>query len=173
MVKNNYSEDVKKSCNALLTSFFQMNLDCDNRAYALDTYLECPEAAKEYHEKYAHIWTSDVFADHWSEVLVKEGIVPHRSGLEDDGNQEYENIATLFEDNYADTLKMKLNVLSLIEVLEFEKDCKVLIIELENFAVKLSELVRQSDIWQMKANRYQADGKAYKFDEDFEDFTMI
>ena len=46
-------------------------------------------------------------------------------------------------------------------------------LELEEFARIMSGLVHQSDIWRGKAKKYLNDGKVYKFDIDFEDFTVI
>ena len=172
MVKNNFTPEKKKLCNDLLTSFFQMNQDCDNIAYALDSYLECPKASSIYHLKFAHIWPSDTFADHWSEILVNEGIVPHR-GSQAGNDEEYTNIVDAFEDNYRNVTTLKDSVLNAIEILDYEKGCKVLVLELEEFARIMSGLVHQSDIWRGKAKKYLNDGKVYKFDIDFEDFTVI
>ena len=172
MVKNNFTPEVKQLCNNLLTAFFQMNQDCDNIAYALDSYLECPQASEIYHQKFAHVWPSDTFADHWSSVLVKEGIAPHR-GSQTAEEGEYENIVVAFEENYTNAVKVKESILNAIDVLDYEKGCKVLVVELEEFATKISTLVHQCDIWRNKAKNYFDDGKVYKFDIDFEDFTVI
>lgn len=115
MVKNNFTPEVKKLCNDLLTAFFQMNQDCDNIAYALDSYLECPKASSIYHLKFAHVWPSDTFADHWSEILVNEGIVPHR-GSQAGNDEEYTNIVDAFEDNYRNVTTLKDSVLNAIEI---------------------------------------------------------
>ena len=86
---------------------------------------------------------------------------------------EYTNIVDAFEDNYRNITTLKDSVLNAIEILDYEKGCKVLVLELEEFARILSGLVHQSDIWRNKAKNYLNDGKVYKFDIDFEDFTVI
>ncbi|HAU84672.1 MAG TPA: hypothetical protein DCW90_03945 [Lachnospiraceae bacterium] len=172
MVKNSFTPEVKDLCNSLLTAFFQMNQDCDNIAYALDSYLNCPKASEVYHQKFAHVWPSDTFADHWSSVLVKEGIIPRR-GPQNVEDGEYANIADIFETNYTNVSDLKEKILGAIEVLDYEKNCKVLVIELEDMATKISAYVHQSDIWREKANAYLKANRDFEFDIDFEEFTVI
>ena len=172
MVTNNFSPEAIKLANDLLTKFFQMNLDCDNIAYALDTYLNCPKASEIYHQKFAHLWPSDEFADNWSAILVDEGVKPHRGPLTTE-DREFDNIVTAFEDNYRNTERLKADILSAIEFYDYDKEYKVLVIELEEMSRKVSKLVHQCDIWRTKAKEYFNDGKTYKFDIDFEEFTII
>ena len=74
-MRKKFSKDVEMTCNKLLTNFFAMNQKCDNMAYALDTYLNCSQAAKVYHLKFAHQFPSDTYADKFSEVLdIKDAL---------------------------------------------------------------------------------------------------
>jgi len=172
MVKNKFSEEEIQIMNNLLTGFFQMNQDCDNLAYALDSYLACPVASSIYHQKYAHQWPSDSLADALSDALVKEGVIPHRYAQEDHFKM-YGNVAELFDDNYEYTEKIKQMVIDAIEVLDYNKDCKPIVVLLEDMARILSQFLHQSDIWKGKAHAYLDSGKIYKFDIDFEDFTIL
>ena len=90
---------VEDRCNELLRDFFKMNSIADNMAYSLDTELKCREAAQIFHQKYAHVFPSDIFADLLSDKMSELGLRPRRLGF--DGDFEgYENIVLLFSDNY-------------------------------------------------------------------------
>ena len=142
-------------------------------AYALDCELECHCASEEFHKKFAHLFPSDKMADKLSKIMVNEGVRPVRGALTADSS-EYDNIVILFEDVYNIMNTVKQEIFSTIDFLEYNKDCKVFVIELEEMARYASVLLlRQCDIWKTKAKYYLEAGKAYKFDEDFEDFTFI
>ena len=167
MVKNNFDENVRDSLNGLLTLFFQSNSACDNMAYALDCELDCHSASDIFHKKFAHL-----FPDKLSEIMVNEGVRPIRGALSQDSSN-YENIVVLFEDAYNTMNNVKQGLLNTIEFLDYNKDCKVFVIELEEMARYASVLLHQCDIWRSKAKDYYEAGKTYKFDIDFEEFTFI
>ncbi len=50
---------------------------------------------------------------------------------------------------------------------------KVIVVALEDMVANISVLVHQAEVWAQKAKDYVADGKVYKFDIDFEEFTEI
>ena len=160
-MRKKFSKDVEMTCNKLLTNFFAMNQKCDNMAYALDTYLNCSQAAKVYHLKFAHQFPSDTYADKFSEVLAHEGITPYRYAQQDD-MVKYDDIAQL-----------KQNILEAIEILDYDRENKVIVVALEDMVANISVLVHQAEVWAQKAKAYVADGKVYKFDIDFEEFTEI
>ena len=172
MVKNNFDENVRDSLNGLLTLFFQSNSACDNMAYALDCELDCPSASDICHKKFAHLFPSDKMADKLSEIMVNEGVRPIRGALSQDSS-DYENIVVLFEDAYNTMNNVKQGLLNTIEFLDYNKDCKVFVIELEEMARYASVLLHQCDIWRSKAKDYYEAGRTYKFDIDFEEFTFI
>lgn len=172
MVKNNFDENVKDSLNNLLTLFFQANSASDNMAYALDCELDCHGASQIFHKKFAHLFPGDSLADKLSEIMVNEGVRPIRGGLTQD-SANYENIVILFEDAYNLMNTVKQQILTTIEFLDYNKDCKVFVIELEEMARYASVLLHQCDIWKSKAKSYFEAGKTYKFDIDFEEFTFI
>ena len=172
MVKNNFDENVRDSLNGLLTLFFQSNSACDNMAYALDCELDCHSASDIFHKKFAHLFPSDKMADKLSEIMVNEGVRPIRGALSQDSS-DYENIVVLFEDAYNTMNNVKQGLLNTIEFLDYNKDCKVFAIELEEMARYASVLLHQCDIWRSKAKDYYEAGRTYKFDIDFEEFTFI
>ena len=172
MVKNNFDENVKNSLNGLLTLFFQANSAFDNMAYALDCELDCHSASDVFHQKFAHLFPGDKLADNLSEVMINEGVRPVRGALSQDSS-DYENIVVLFEDAYNLMNTVKQQILNTIELLDYNKDCKVFVIELEEMARYASVLLHQCDVWKSKAKAYFEAGRVYKFDIDFEEFTFI
>lgn len=171
MVSNNYTPEIVNALNDLLRAFFQMNSAADNMAYALDCELDCPIASGIFHEKFAHIFPSETFADKLSEIMIHEGVRPVRQTLKaNDSN--YDNIILLFEDAYTEMDALKKNILEVIEFLDYNKSCKVFVITLENMAEKASELLHQCDIWRQKAKVY-SNSNLPMFDADFESFTKI
>ena len=171
-MRKKFSKDVEMTCNKLLTNFFAMNQKCDNMAYALDTYLNCSQAAKVYHLKFAHQFPSDTYADKFSEVLAHEGITPYRYAQQDD-MVKYDDIAQLFTKNFENVWELKQNILEAIEILDYDRENKVIVVALEDMVANISVLVHQGEVWAQKAKTYVADGKVYKFDIDFEEFTEI
>ena len=172
MVKNNFDENVKNSLNGLLTLFFQANSAFDNMAYALDCELDCHSASDVFHQKFAYLFPGEKMADKVSEVMSNEGVRPVRGALSQDSS-DYENIVVLFEDAYNLMNTVKQQILNTIELLDYNKDCKVFVIELEEMARYASVLLHQCDVWKSKAKAYFEAGRVYKFDIDFEEFTFI
>lgn len=172
MVKNNFDENVKTALNALLTAFFQANSESDNMAYALDCELDCHSASTKFHQSFAHLFPGDIYADKLSEIMVNEGVRPVRGALEANADT-YENIAVLFEDAYRMMADLKMQILNTIELLDYNKDCKVFVVELEEMSRHASVLLHQCDIWRSKANAYLKSDRVYEFDIDFEEFTSI
>lgn len=172
MVKNNFDKNVKETLNNLLTLFFQANSASDNMAYALDCELDCHSASNIFHKKFAHLFPGDSLADKLSEIMVNEGVRPIRGALFQN-SADYENIVVLFEDAYDLMNTVKQQILNTIELLDYNKDCKVFVIELEEMARYASVLLHQCDIWKSKAKTYFETGRVYKFDIDFEEFTFI
>lgn len=86
---------------------------------------------------------------------------------------KYDDIAQLFTKNFENVWELKQNILEAIEILDYDRENKVIVVALEDMVANISVLVHQAEVWAQKAKSYVADGKVYKFDIDFEEFTEI
>lgn len=147
--------------------FFKANSACDNRAYALSAELKCPNAGEIYHESFAHLFPSNMFADKLSNIMLRAGLRPKREGFDGD-TKIFNDIEELFADNLNNMEDIKRYILMTIESLDYEIENKEFVIELENMLIDISKLLKMSDVWYDKAKMYKDNVK--KFDLDFEDF---
>ena len=97
--------DIELKLNQLLSMFFKMNSIADNMAYSLAIDLKCPNASKIFHEKYAHAFLSEDFADKLSEDMIMLGYRPRRVGFSGD-THDYEDVVSLLNDNLEEILKV-------------------------------------------------------------------
>lgn len=162
--------DIELKLNQLLSMFFKMNSIADNMAYSLDVDLKCPNASKIFHEKYAHAFPSEIFADKLSEDMTMLGYRPRRIGFSGD-THDYEDIVSLFNDNLEEILKVKESIENCIDELDYDIGNKAIILTLEDLLKNLLPYIHQSKIWLQQAERYGE--KNYKFNLDFEDITFI
>ena len=161
---------VEDRCNELLRDFFKMNSIADNMAYSLDTELKCREAAQIFHQKYAHVFPSDIFADLLSDKMSELGLRPRRLGF--DGDFEgYENIVLLFSDNYEQINNLRKKIYETFEVLDYDVENKPITLILEEMILSISKYVHQSKIWKDNAEKYAQDWT--DFNVHFKDITFI
>lgn len=170
MVTNSFSKETKETLNKLLGLMFQSNSIADNIAYALNCELDCPHASSLFHQGFAHMFPGDEFADKLSEIMIHEGVRPVRRPLHGD-DDTYDNIVLAFEDCYRMMAQLKQETLDTIDFLEYDKNARVLIIELEDIAKVESVMLHQCDIWRQKAKAYFATNDTRGFDKDFDKFS--
>lgn len=162
--------NIEMELNKLLSMFFKMNSITDNMAYSLAVDLKCPNVSTIFHEKYAHVFPSDKFADKLSDDMIMYGYRPRRIGFEGD-THNYENIIDLFNDNYEEILKIKSCIENLIEELDYDISNKMIILTLEKILENLLPYVHQSKIWLEQVENYGEHN--YKFNLDFKEITFI
>lgn len=163
-------KDLFDRLNNLLRTFFQANAIADNIAYSLDTELTCHQASKYYHEYFAHVFTSDTFADKLSQVMIDNGVRPVRMALTAE-DQIFNSIEDAFRYNYEMMDRMKKQVFELLEFLDYDIRYKVFAVEIENILLSVAKYYRVAEIWYEKAKQYGEDWK--KFDKDFDDFVEL
>ena len=162
--------NVELELNKLLSMFFKMNSIADNMSYSLAVDLKCPNASKIFHERYAHVFPSDIFADKLSEDMIMCGYRPRRLGYDGD-THNYEDIITIFNDNFEEILKIKQFIENLIDELDFDIGNKIVILTLEKLLENLLPYVHQSKVWLDQAECYGE--RNCKFNLDFKDITFI
>lgn len=162
--------NIELKLNQLLSMFFKMNSIADNMAYSLSAELKCPNASKIFHEQYAHIFLSDKFADKLSEDMLMLGYRPRRIEFSGD-TQDYNDIVSLFSDNFDEILKLKDYIETTIDELDYEPSNKMVILILEDLLENLLSYIHQSRIWLQQAECYGENN--HKFNLDFKDITFI
>ena len=162
--------NIELELNKLLNMFFKMNSIADNMSYSLAMDLKCPNASKIFHEIYAHVFPSSKFADKLSDDMLMIGYRPRRMSIEGDG-YDYDDLSTLFNDNYEEISKIKNYIENLIDELDYDVGNKIVILTLEKLLENLMPYIHQSKIWLEQATMY-GDSK-HKFNLDFKDITFI
>ena len=129
----------------LLKDFFDANAASDNIAYWLG-YNYYNNIEKLYHEKWAHAFPGDIFADGLSAFMLKLDIRPVRYGLQDH-EYDYADLVEVFEDNKKIVENLREDVVSLVEVAEMNDD-----LEVKLYAEKLVEILvdyyKQAEEWE-------------------------
>ena len=147
------SEATVNKMQELLRAFFDANAKSDNIAYWLG-YNYYNNIEKLYHEKWAHAFPSDIFADGLSNFMLKLDVRPVRYGLEDH-DYDYNDLIEAFEDNKKLAEDLVELVHGLIEVAEMNDD-----IEVKIYAESLSEVVldyfKQAEEWEHVAKNTTA-----------------
>ena len=172
MVNNNYTPEIVEALNDLLGSFFQMNSISDNMAYALSCELGCPVASTIYHEKFAHLFPSAMFADKLSDIMIRSNARPIRKGFDGD-DKIYSDIEQLFSENVTMMENLRDKIRSTIDLLDYDIVNKEIVVELETMLVDCVRLLKVSNIWLENAVAYKNDNNVYKFNLDFEDMANI
>lgn len=162
--------DVELKLNQLLSMFFKMNSIADNMAYSLASELKCNNISQIFHLKYAHVFTSDKFADKLSDYMLALGYRPRRMNFSGD-THDYSDIISLFNDNFEEILKLKDCIENTIDELDYDSSNKSIILILEDLLKDLIPYVNQSKIWLQQAESYGENN--YKFNLDFKDITFI
>lgn len=166
------SEQVAEKLNDLLSMMFKANSFSDNLAYALDCELECQLASEIYHQKFAHTFPSDTFADKLSTVMIHSNIRPVRKEFSGDTNL-YDNIVVAFCDNVKMISGLHDMIATLIEELDVDVTNKQLVLALEEMLLSSQTLLKQSYIWEEKAQAYARDNNVMGFNVHFHDFTTL
>lgn len=164
--------NTENKLNDLLGKFFKMNSITDNMSYALAIELKCPNASKIFHEKYAHAFPSNLFADFLSDSMIMLGYRPKRCSFDGDIS-EYNSIVDLFKDNFDKILELKNFIEYLIDELDCEISNKILVLKLEELLNNLAPFIHQSKIWLDLAKNYVDNNDVYKFNLNFEKITYI
>lgn len=138
------SEATINKMQLLLRSFFNANAKSDNIAYWLG-YNYYNNIEKVYHEKWAHAFPSDLFADGLSNFMLKLDIRPVRIGLEDH-DRDYDNLVEVFEDNKALAEGLVNEVHELIEIAEMNDDVEVKLFA-EELALLVLDYFKQAEEW--------------------------
>ena len=139
------SESTIKKMQLLLKDFFDANAKSDNIAYWLGyNYYNNIEAL--YHEKWAHAFPSDKFADGLSNFMLKVDVRPIRLGLEDH-TYDYKDLVEVFEDNKDLAEKLVNEIHDLIEIAEMNDDVEVKIFA-ENMALLALDYLKQAEEWE-------------------------
>ena len=139
------SETTINKLQLLLKSFFNANAKSDNIAYWLG-YNYYNNIEKIYHEKWAHAFPGDDFADGLSNFMLKLDIRPVRIGLESH-DYDYKDLVEVFEDNKNMIESLLNEVHELIEIAEMNDD-----VEVKLYAEELSLLIldyfKQAEEWE-------------------------
>lgn len=166
------SEEVANKLNDLLAMMFKANSFCDNVAYSLDCELECQLASNIYHQKFAHAFPSDMFADKLSETMIYSNIRPIRKSFSGD-SEIYENIVIAFRENSKMIKGLHDSISSLIEDLEIDSTNKQIVLVLEEILLSAQALLKQSFIWEEKAEDYFQHDDVRNFNIHFGEFTTL
>lgn len=171
-MKKYLSQETENKLNIILGRLFQMNSFCDNIAYGLDCELKCQLASNVYHQKFAHAFPSDSFADKLSEVMVKTNLRPVRYGLKDN-IKIYENIIEAFGENVKEMENLRELICKTIEDLDYDYNNKNIVMVLEEILLSAQDLLKQSYIWEEKAEEYYNKDEMREFNNKFEEFTTL
>lgn len=164
--------EVVESLNDLLCMFFKCNSIADNIAYDLEVDKNCPNASDFYHHNIAHWFTGDDAADKLSAIMIKMNARPVRKSFEGD-EKRYSSISDMFRVNLAMFEGLAEKLQEIIEVCDYDRKNKYLVIELENMMESVQDKIRIANIWLDKVILYEEKDKMYAFDEDFEDFVKM
>lgn len=166
------SQDVVDKTNELLVMFFKMNSFCDNAAYALDCELECQKVSNIYHQGFAHIFPSDIFADKLSDDMVRLNMRPIRKGFEGD-SKIYSNIVELFKENLEMMDAIRNKILNLIDEFDTDINNKELVLHLEEMSLSANKYLKISYKWLEKAEEYFNKDDIRSFNIHFEEFAQL
>ena len=109
-------------------------------------------------------------ADKISEIMYKFNARPVRKGFEGD-TKDYGSIVEIFQESL-DTIEEIMSMISnLIEVLDYNTENKLLVIELEDVLEDMLDKRDISNTWLEKAKIYTEKDKLYAFDKDFDKFV--
>lgn len=168
-MKRYYNKDVENLLNQLMNLCFYSNLVADDIAYQLQTVMDLDQTGEIYHTHFAHWFTGDSAADLISSIMINSNIQPKRASLKKD-EITYSNIIDVFTKNVELFENLRKETISVIDSLEYDISNKELIIQLEDFLVSIVGMLRKSNVILSKAQAYEKDSEAYKFEHWFADF---
>lgn len=128
----------------LLQAFFDANAISDNIAYWLG-YNYYNNIEKLYHEKWAHAFPSDKFADGLSNFMLKLDVRPTRIGLVDH-TYDYADLVEAFEDNKTLAEALVNRIHELIEIAEMNDDAEVKLYA-EDLSLLMLDYFKQAEEW--------------------------
>lgn len=172
MMRQYLPKDTIDILNDLLSAFFKANSTSDNMAYALSCELGCPVASTIYHEKFAHLFPSAMFADKLSDIMIRSNARPVRKGFDGD-DKIYSDIEQLFSENVTMMENLRDKIRSTIDLLDYDIVNKEIVVELETMLVDCVRLLKVSNIWLENAVAYKNNNNVYKFNLDFENMANI
>ena len=138
------SEGTINKLQNLLKDFFDANAKSDNIAYWLG-YNYYNNIEKVYHQKWAHAFPSDLFADGLSNFMLKLDIRPVRLGF-GTYDRDYNDLIEVFEDNKALADKLVNEIHELIEVAEINEDVEVKLFA-EELSLTILDYFKQAEEW--------------------------
>jgi len=128
----------------LLKEFFNANAKSDNIAYWLG-YNYYNNIEKIYHQKWAHAFPGDQFADGLSNMMLKLGIRPVRLALENH-TKDFNNLIEVFDEN-KNIIEVLVNEIhELIELAELNGDVEVKLYA-EELALIILDYEKQAEEW--------------------------
>lgn len=139
------SEQTVDKMQLLLKAFFNANAVSDNIAYWLG-YNYYNNIEKLYHEKWAHAFPSETFADGLSNFMLKVGIRPIRLGLEDHV-YDYKNLTEVFEDNKNLAENLVNEIHELIDIADMNEDLEIKIYA-EDLSLTMLNYLKQAEEWE-------------------------
>ncbi len=142
------SEATINKLQLLLKKFFDANAKSDNIAYWLG-YNYYNNIEKIYHEKWAHAFPSDKFADGLSNFMLKLDVRPVRIGLEDHV-YDYKDLVEVFEDNKNLAEDLTNEIHDLIEIAEMNDDLEVKLYA-EDLSLLVLDYFKQAEEWEHTA----------------------
>ena len=139
------AEQTAEKMQTLLQKFFDANAISDNIAYWLGfNYYNNIE--KIYHEKWAHAFTGEIFADGLSAFMLKCDVRPVRKGLETH-DKNFEMLDAAFTENRVMIEDLELAIRNLIETAEFNDDMQVKLYA-EDLSLTILNYVKQAKEWE-------------------------
>lgn len=171
-MKTYLAPEIVDSLNDLLCMFFKCNSIADNIAYDLEVDKNCPNASEFYHHNIAHWFTGDNAADKLSAIMIKMNARPVRKSFEGD-DKRYTSISDMFRVNLAMFEELSDKLQEIIEVCDYDRKNKYIVIELENMLEFVQDKIRIANIWLDKVIYYEDKEKMYAFDKDFEGFVKM
>lgn len=168
-MKRYYGKEIETLLNQLMNLCFYSNLVADDIAYQLQTVMDLDQTGEIYHTHFAHWFTGDSAADLISSIMINSNIQPKRASLKKD-EITYSNITEVFSKNVELFENLRRETINVLDNLEYDISNKELTIQLEDFLVSVTNMLRKSNIILGKAQAYDKDGEAYKFEHWFADY---
>ena len=163
------SEETVNVLNDLLKEMFKANSVADNIAYNLDG-MGLHNCAGIYHEKFAHVWPE--LADDISGCMTKLNAKAVRRSFPGDENT-YASITEAFNSSLSLVEHIRDRVLNAIDVLDYDINNKEVILELEDLAEDILDILYMSNVWSQYAEYYDKKEKVMQFDQNFDKFYTV